>query len=221
MVGLGGGSDSEARVARDGRDPDPVARFEALYAAHLPELVRFVGHRLPTEVVGDAVAEVFVVAWRRLDEVNPDNPRAWLFAIAQRIIANEVRARNRRGRLARKAERLRVDDEPAAPEDVVSSNDDRRLVLAALDRLPAADRDLLIAITWDGLSVGDAAVLYGCSPGTLSVRLHRARGRLAEEFRKAEAGRATPVVRARFANPAPDGVPEPGPEGRRGRIVRE
>lgn len=180
MVGTGDRKDSERR-----------ARFEALYAAHMHELVRFVGHRLPVESAGDVVAEVFVVCWRRLDEVDPDNPRAWLFGVAHRLVANERRSRWRRRRLEARAEQLGVAEEAPGPEDWVGAAEDRRLVLAALDRLSPTDRDLLVAVTWDGLAVADAARVYGCTPATLSVRLHRARARLGEEFRKVDARRAT------------------------------
>lgn len=200
MVGQGQGSDRETRAAC----------FEALYKAHMPELVRFASYRLPPDCVGDVVAEVFVVAWRRLAEVNPDNPRAWLYGVAQKIIANEVRARSRRTRLVRRADRLHGDEAPVVPEDAVRDNDDRLRVLAALDRLSPTDRDLLVAITWDGLSVAEAATVYGCTPATLSVRLHRARKRLAEEFRKGERGRTTPEVEARVVSLASLERPEGG-----------
>lgn len=165
-----------------------------LYDAHMRELVRFVSHRVPAEAVGDVVSEVFVVAWRRLDAVDPDNPRAWLFGVAHRLVANERRSRWRRRRLEERAERLGVTEEPPGPEDYVDAAEDRRLVLTALERLAPADRDLLLAVTWDGLTVADAARVYGCTPATLSVRLHRARARLGEEFRKADARRATSAM---------------------------
>ena len=103
-------------------------RLEAICDAHVAELVRFVGHRVPQEAVGDVVAEVFAVAWRRLDEVDPDNPRAWLYAVAHRLVANEHRSRLRRRRLEERAERLAVVDEPPRPEDWVGAAEDRRLV---------------------------------------------------------------------------------------------
>src|ERR1700729_3008077 len=59
----------------------------------------------------DAVAETFLVAWRRLEEV-PIGPRErlWLYGVARRVIANLHRSARRRTRLAeRLAESLRTE----------------------------------------------------------------------------------------------------------------
>jgi DNA-directed RNA polymerase specialized sigma24 family protein len=43
-------------------------RFEALFAAHSPDIVAYCGWRADsTSDAQDAVAEVFLTAWRRLD----------------------------------------------------------------------------------------------------------------------------------------------------------
>jgi DNA-directed RNA polymerase specialized sigma24 family protein len=44
----------------------------------------------------DAVAEVFLTAWRRLDAVpEGDAARVWLYATARRVIANQRRSGRR------------------------------------------------------------------------------------------------------------------------------
>jgi RNA polymerase sigma-70 factor (ECF subfamily) len=45
----------------------------------------------------------------------------------------------------------------------------------ALARLAAADRDVLLLVTWEGLSPTEAAVALDIPPGTARSRLHRAR----------------------------------------------
>ncbi len=52
--------------------------------------------------------------------------------------------------------------------------------MEALDRLDPADRDLIVMQVWDGLAVLEIAALLGCTPNAASIRLHRARGRLAD-----------------------------------------
>ena len=47
--------------------------------------------------------------------------------------------------------------------------------LAALD---ARDRELVLLVAWEGLSLAEAAAALGCRSGTAAVRLHRARRRL-------------------------------------------
>ncbi|HXQ00678.1 MAG TPA: sigma factor-like helix-turn-helix DNA-binding protein [Solirubrobacteraceae bacterium] len=50
----------------------------------------------------------------------------------------------------------------------------------ALARLSDGDRELLLLIAWDGLSPAEAASALGLKPGTVRVRLLRARRRLTQ-----------------------------------------
>ncbi|MFV0252856.1 MAG: RNA polymerase sigma factor [Beutenbergiaceae bacterium] len=55
-------------------------------------------------------------------------------------------------------------------------------MLRALTALPRQQREALLLVSWDGLSVTDAAKVAGCSTGTFKVRLHRARRRLQSQL---------------------------------------
>jgi RNA polymerase sigma-70 factor, ECF subfamily len=50
----------------------------------------------------DAVAETFLVAWRRFDEV-PRDPLPWLYGVARRVLADQRRAGRRRASLQGRA----------------------------------------------------------------------------------------------------------------------
>jgi DNA-directed RNA polymerase specialized sigma24 family protein len=56
---------------------------------------------------------------------------------------------------------------------------ERAAALDALATLPADDVETLTLVTWHGLSAAEAAAVVGCSPRAFTVRLHRARKRLA------------------------------------------
>jgi hypothetical protein len=61
------------------------ARFEELFAAYGSDIVAYCGRRAlsATDAV-DAASEVFLTAWRRLDQLpDGDAARAWLYATAQ------------------------------------------------------------------------------------------------------------------------------------------
>lgn len=51
--------------------------------------------RVGADAAEDVVAETFAVAWRRWDQVPVDEPRAWLLAVARRVIANHHRTGRR------------------------------------------------------------------------------------------------------------------------------
>jgi RNA polymerase sigma-70 factor (ECF subfamily) len=151
----------------------PQDRFDRLWGDCAPAVVRYARRHVLPDEVEDVVAETFVVAWRRLEEVPPYG-LPWLLGVARNISANVRRGRRRQEALS---DRIAsgLDDEPVWPE----TDDDGGTVTAALHRLPDADRELLTLIAWDGLSHEEAAEALGCSRGALKVRLHRARQRFA------------------------------------------
>jgi len=151
----------------------PEERFDRLWAEHAPAVVRYARRHVLPDEVEDVVAETFIVAWRRLDEVPPYG-LPWLLGVARNISANVRRSRRRQEALS---DRIAsdLDDGPSWPE----ADDDGDTVTTALHRLSDADRELLTLIAWDGLSHEEAAEALGCSRGALKVRLHRARQRFA------------------------------------------
>ncbi|MDG4802549.1 sigma-70 family RNA polymerase sigma factor [Micromonospora sp. WMMD980] len=67
--------------------------FTGLYAAEYANVVRYGLRRLAdSDASAELAQEVFVVAWRRRDEV-PDRSLPWLYGVARRILANHWRSR--------------------------------------------------------------------------------------------------------------------------------
>lgn len=123
----------------------------------------------------DVVADVFLVAWRRIERL-PDDPLPWLLVIARNTINNGRRSTTRRQRLTDSLitiERAAA-GAPGADETAV----ERDTMLTASAELSAVEREALLLIAWDGLSVPDAAAVAGCSRHAFELRLHRARVRL-------------------------------------------
>jgi RNA polymerase sigma-70 factor (ECF subfamily) len=172
----------------------PEQRFDQLWRDHAAAVVRYARRHVLPDEVEDVVAEAFVVAWRRLDEIPPYG-LPWLLGVARNVSANIRRGRRRQealsDRLASEAE------EPVWPE---ADRDDA--VTAALHHLSDADRELLTVLAWDGLSQAEAAEALGCSRGALKVRLHRARSRFAALLDQATAD-PPPVLRPPTSCPQP------------------
>ncbi|TKV56886.1 hypothetical protein FDO65_18780 [Nakamurella flava] len=51
-------------------------RFRRLYAEHATAVHRFALRRAGPDTADDVLAETFLVAWRRIDDVLPDRERA-------------------------------------------------------------------------------------------------------------------------------------------------
>jgi RNA polymerase sigma-70 factor, ECF subfamily len=154
------------------------ARLDAWFRAHGDRVFAYLLHRTDRQTAEDVLQEVFVTAFRRAADV-PEPPIGWLLGTARRLLANATRGDQRRDRLA-----ARVADHSA----VSAGADDERaadVVVAALAQLSARDREVLTLSGWYELTADEAAQALGCSPAAYSVRLHRARHRLADRLRAA------------------------------------
>jgi DNA-directed RNA polymerase specialized sigma24 family protein len=76
-------------------------RFDALFQQHVAGIASYCRWRSCSFAdAEDAVAEVFLIAWRRFEDVPiGDDARPWLYATAWRVLANQARANARRRRL--------------------------------------------------------------------------------------------------------------------------
>src|SRR5207248_5609460 len=155
-----------------------MGRFEQIYEEHREAVRLFVRRRAPESVVDDVVSETFLVCWRKLDRV-PDEPLPWLYAVARKTLANQRR------RLARE-QRVGAADVVAAAEPGPVGD---TVLAAAFAALSERDREVLRLIAWEGLSLGEAALVLGCSAVACRVRYHRAKTRLARRLEATEAFR--------------------------------
>lgn len=146
-------------------------RFSALFRRHYDAVLRYALRRTEPAGAADVAAEVFLVAWRRLDDV-PAEPLPWLVGTARYVLANQRRSHQRSERLRL---RLRRERDPSPGEHAEL---DPRWA-AALRGLSAADQEVLALVAWDGLTAREAAASLGCSTPAFTTRLHRARRRLA------------------------------------------
>jgi RNA polymerase sigma factor (sigma-70 family) len=154
---------------------DRRQRFDALFREHVRAIASYC-HWRSTAGAGDAVAEVFMAAWRRLDDVPAgEAARAWLYATARRVLANQARADARRTRLG---ERLNAQPAPMSVVD----NPLAGRVHEALARLDPHDREVLLLAEWEGLTPTEIAKVMHRPPVTIRVRLHRARRRFRASF---------------------------------------
>jgi RNA polymerase sigma factor (sigma-70 family) len=163
-------------VANRSADGTRSQRFEALYAAHHPHVFGYVMRRCDrSDDAADAIAETFLVAWRRLDDAPAgDQLRLWLYGVARRVLANQRRGARRRLALA---DRLRSD---LTAHMTVSAGHvgEREALRTAFSSLSPDDREVLALEAWEELSSQQIAKVLGCSSAAARTRLHRARRRL-------------------------------------------
>jgi RNA polymerase sigma-70 factor (ECF subfamily) len=151
--------------------------FDALYVATAGDVARFVARRVGTRTdVDDVVADCFLVAWRRAEQV-PDDPEAarrWLFEVAHNAVRNLQRSRRRRAALE---DRVRGDLIACGGVPRVELDPDGPALVRAFLELRTDERRVLL-LAAAGHSGAAMAAELGCSVTAAVSRLSRARHRL-------------------------------------------
>jgi RNA polymerase sigma factor (sigma-70 family) len=162
------------------------AQFRAVYNANYHPVLGFALRRTASrEDAEDVVAETFLTAWRRLEQVPAGGEaRLWLYGVARRTLANQQRGERRRVRLTGVLHAESVLHAARATE----ADHEIARVAAALARLADHDREVLTLAAWEGLDAGEIATVLDCSRNAARIRLHRARRRLARELDGARTG---------------------------------
>lgn len=159
-------------TARDHADDSSRgAVFRAMFEAHHERVVLYAESQLGYQAAAeDVAAEVFRVAWQKLD---PEAPFGlpWLIRTAMNK-CRDVERKVSRGHAAATAlaSRADVSDESGELE--------RLHLMDAMARLPFRDRQLLQLTYWHDLSAGEVAEVLRMRQGAVWTRLHRARAKL-------------------------------------------
>lgn len=176
-----------ARVAVGGSIPlgTNLDDFGALYREHYDAILAYFLRRTGSGAASDLAAEVFLVAWRRFDDVPAgDEALLWLYRVAGNVYAHQRRSIARGARLE---DRLRSVPSPVPseePELQVVQRAEYDEVLAAAARLRRRDQEILRLAAWEELPHDQIGGLLGISVAAVDQRLHRAKKRLAKEYEK-------------------------------------
>jgi RNA polymerase sigma-70 factor (ECF subfamily) len=168
--------DSELLNAHVNGDPDA---FAVLVARHQDRLwnIALRTMRNPADAA-DALQDAYVSAFRRASSFRGE---AMVTTWLHRVVVNACLDRIRAGKLRStepwpdESRGLEVGEEPVDP---VEQQEERSTVAAALGQLNPDQRAALVLVDMEGYSVGEAARILGCAPGTVKSRCARGRARL-------------------------------------------
>jgi RNA polymerase sigma-70 factor (ECF subfamily) len=132
------------------------------------------------EVADDVAQEAFIRAYQALASFDVSRPFGpWICRIAANLAVNHVRSPEAREEPL--PEGHGETPSPAdGPLDGVLESEARRVLAAALDRLPAEQRAVFVLRAVEGLSYREIADALEISLGTVMSRLSRAREKLRE-----------------------------------------
>jgi RNA polymerase sigma-70 factor (ECF subfamily) len=164
--------------------PSGDAKFTEIYSRYGKQIQTYCARRTDRSQVADAVAETFLVAWRRLDQIEDvDAALPWLYGTAYRVICHQLRGKSRARTLARRLRDVVV-VEAETTDAIVVRQEQTYLVLLATSRLKAIDQEVLRLELWEGLSHLEVAVALDITPEAARQRASRARRNLTREYEK-------------------------------------
>jgi RNA polymerase sigma-70 factor (ECF subfamily) len=151
------------------------AEFDAFYAGSsrrvLGQLYAMTGNRSEAE---DAVAEAYARAWQRWSTVRDcDSPEAWVRRVASRITVSSWR---------KAVNRLRAHHRDTLTQETDGLSPDHVALVAALKRIPADQRRVIVLHHLVGLSVAEISAEVGAPSGTVKARLARGRKAMAQHL---------------------------------------
>src|SRR3954447_14235057 len=180
-------TDHELLKAHADGDPDA---FAILFRRHRDRLWAVALHTMGNpDDAADGLKEGMIAAYRRAASFRGEAAvTTWL----HRVVVNACLDRLRAAKV-RRADPLPEDlddvgdrgslvtstTEAADPADLALVAERRRMVLAALDQLPADQRAALVLVDMEGYPVAEVAEMLDCAVGTVKSRCSRGRARLA------------------------------------------
>jgi RNA polymerase sigma-70 factor (ECF subfamily) len=179
---VGPAADERASGVGAARPVDSEDRLRQLIDAHFDFIWRSLRRLGVSRADSDDGAQrVFVVASRRLGDIEPGKERAFLFSTAYRIAREMRRASARRPEAP--LEDTDLADPAPNPEQFADRREARALLDDVLDALPLESRTVFVLFEMEELSMPEIALLLDIPVGTAASRLRRAR----ELFRTAAA----------------------------------
>ncbi len=169
-------------------DAAAQVRLASMFEAHY----RFIWRSLrrlgvPSAHVDDASQEVFVVATRRIADIEEGRERAFLFATALRIAKDVHRSASRRRETHDEAAVGNAIDPTPSTDELTERKRARETLDRALDALPLDLRAVFVLFEIEELTLTEIAELLAIPRGTAASRLRRAREAFTAGTREVEA----------------------------------
>jgi len=152
-----------------------------LFARHFDVVYGFFARKVEDEAE-ELVQDTFVACVHSRDAFRQQSSfRTYLFAIARNLLYAYWRRRGVRGHA--------IDFQEVSLTDLATSigthlerDQDRKLLLAALQRLPLDDQLLLEMFYWENMDSAELGEVFELAPASVRSRLHRARQVLRSEL---------------------------------------
>ena len=181
----------DERLIVDGARNGSEQALSELYTLYFPRVYRYILARTGnTYDAEDLAEEVFIRVLEAIERFEwREAPfSAWLFRIAHNAVISQRRKEGARGRSAQLADGLAT--ESTGPDELVESRLTLNAIMAAAEKLPEAQRQVIAFRFAAGLSVAETARAMGKGEGNVKVIQHKAIVKLREMMGQPKKARA-------------------------------
>jgi RNA polymerase sigma-70 factor (ECF subfamily) len=162
------------------RDGDLGAGDE-LFNRHFTSVHRFFRNKVQEEALEDLVQQTFMASVEGRERFRSDSTfRTYLFGVAHNLLRDHYRRQ-------RKVEVLdfgetSVEDVRVGPNTLLGRQQEQRLLLEALRRIPIDSQIVLELYYWEELSASQTAAVLGIPEGTVRGRVRKAKALLKKKL---------------------------------------
>ena len=164
--------------------------LEAIYERYSSAVFSLARYMLRSEAVAEeATQDVFLNVWLKAASYNASRgqPKTWIMSVAHHKIIDLIRSRRRAAAAADPNEYETLDLLPSgniSTAEAVERNLDAERVRLALEKLPAAQQEVITLAYYGGFSQSEIAARLGQPLGTVKTRARLALQKLREELRQ-------------------------------------
>ena len=123
----------------------------------------------------EVASDVFLAAWDRAEDIEPDKLKAWLGAVARNKAKNKLRQMGRE--LPLEEDILDIPDENT-PVSAAERKEERRLVRKSIDHLGEPEREIFLRHYYYCQTVSEISQVMNLNESTVKTKLRRGRSRL-------------------------------------------
>ena len=154
---------------------------DVLFNRHFAGVHRFFRNKVHEEALEDLVQQTFMGCVEGRERFRSDSTfRTYLFGVAHNLLRDHYRRR-------RKAEAFdfgetSVEDAGVGPHTLLGRQQEQRLLLEALRRIPIDSQIVLELYYWEELSASQTAAVLGIPEGTVRGRVRKAKALLKKKL---------------------------------------
>ena len=153
--------------------------YSTIFQEHSKTIFNYIFYKFGNEEkANDAVQEAFVKLWENCVKVSPEKAKSYLYAVANNLYLNVIKAEKVRLKYADKS--LKTTNE--SPEFLMEENQFKEKLDNALNELPDNQRSTFLLNRIDGMKYAEIADMEGVSVKAIEKRMHLALKSLRERI---------------------------------------